>query len=224
MKRLISIAKISFLIVFMNTGFNAYAQKTSEPDLKKLFESGKIKAFNRVVTIISSEKNKSIIHLDDKPDAGVAWISDLQFSEGTIEFDTKGKNVLQRSFVGVAFHALNDSTYDAVYFRPFNFRSPEEERRNHSVQYISLPGYDWPKLRKEKPNQYEKPINPAPEPEEWIHVRLTVQNQEVKVFVNKDQQPSLVIKQLSDRKNGKIGFWAGSGSDGDFANLKIQVK
>ncbi len=57
------------------------------------------------------------------PDAGIAWINDIRFSDGIIEFDVKGKNVLQQSFVGFAFHGSNDSTYDAVYFRPFNFKS-----------------------------------------------------------------------------------------------------
>ncbi len=66
--------------------------------------------------------NDSTIHLNEAPGAGIAWIKNKQFASGTIEFDVKGKNVLQQSFVGIAFHGVNDSTYDAIYFRPFNFQ------------------------------------------------------------------------------------------------------
>ncbi len=67
----------------------------------------------------------------------------------------------------------------------------ETERRNHSVQYISLPKFDWPVLRKEHQNQYEKPIDPSPEPEEWLHVKIAIDGADVKVFVNNNTQPSL---------------------------------
>ncbi len=33
----------------------------------------------------------------------------------------RGKNVFQKSFIGIAFHGQDDKTYDAVYCRPFNF-------------------------------------------------------------------------------------------------------
>ncbi|WP_221394042.1 hypothetical protein [Dyadobacter sp. NIV53] len=197
------------------TGF---AQKV-EVDLSKLVIDKTVKAYNREVSIISSGSKGSYIHLNEKEGAGIAWLEGIQFTDGTIEFDVKGKNILQKSFVGIAFRGSNDSTYDAVYFRPFNFKSPEEERRNHSVQYISLPKYDWPKLRAEFPNKYEQPINPAPEPEEWIHCRLVVKNEEVSVFVNNNSNPSLTVKALSSQKGNKVGFWVGNGSEGDFAKF-----
>lgn len=221
MKKSLFAKKIFVLAVFVHAGLVSYAQKTIEPDLSELFKSEKIKAFNRTASLVASGDGKTVIHLNEKDDSGIAWLSDFQFSEGTIEFDVKGRNVPQRSFVGIAFHGTSNGTYDAVYFRPFNFRSPEIERKNHSVQYISLPENDWPKLRKDHHNEYEKPVNPAPEPEEWIHARITVQDQEVKVYVNNNEEPSLVVKQLSNQQKGQLGFWVGAGSDGDFRNLKI---
>ena len=200
------------------TGF---AQKV-DVDLSKLVIDKTVKAYNRDVSIVSSGPKGSYIHLNEKDGAGIAWLEGVQFTDGTIEFDVKGKNVLQKSFVGIAFHGSNDSTYDAIYFRPFNFKSTEEERRNHSVQYISLPKYDWPKLRSEFPNKYEQPINPSPEPEEWIHCRLVVKNDEVSVFVNNNFNPSLTVKALSAQKGNKVGFWVGNGSEGDFAKLNIK--
>lgn len=196
----------------------SFAQKV-DVDLSKLVVGKTVKVYNREVNIVSSGSTGSYIHLNEREGAGIAWLEGVQFTDGVIEFDVKGRNVLQKSFVGIAFHGSNDSTYDAIYFRPFNFKSSEEERRNHSVQYISLPKYDWPKLRSEFPNKYEQPINPSPEPEEWIHCRVVVKNEEVRVFVNNNSGPSLVVKALSAQKGNKIGFWVGNGSDGDFAKF-----
>jgi hypothetical protein len=216
--------KSIFVIIFVVSALVCKAQNVIEPDISALLKMHKIVAVNRSVTEISMGEKKKVLHFDAKPSTGIAWINDISFSDGIIEFDVKGKNVLQKSFVGFAFHGSNDSTYDAIYFRPFNFRSNDTERRNHSVQYISLPKFDWPVLRKEHPNEYEKPINPAPEPEGWLHAKIVVDGQDVKVFVNNSAQPSLIVKKLGNSNNGKIGFWVGYESDGDFSNLKITQK
>ena len=94
----------------------------------------------------------------------VVWLDGFEFTDGTIEFDAKGKSEPpQGSFIGVAFRVVDDITYDAVYFRPFNFRATDAERKSHAVQYISSPQWPWEKLRAEKTGQYEKPIEPAPD-------------------------------------------------------------
>jgi len=220
MKNPLLVKQIAILILFI-TGFRVQAQTIFEPDLARIFKSGSLKTFNRTATLVVLGDKKNVIHLDEKPDAGVAWLSEIEFSDGTIEFDLKGRNVPQKSFVGIAFHGVDDKTYDGIYFRPFNFKAEEIERKNHSVQYISLPANDWPKLRKEHPNAYEKPVNPVPEPDEWFHAKIMIEGKEVRVFVNDSKEPSLVIQQLSSQKTGKIGFWVGSESSGDFANFKI---
>ncbi|HEY9260083.1 family 16 glycoside hydrolase [Chitinophaga sp.] len=165
-------------------------------------------------------KDSSGIHLNEGPGAGIAWMTNKEFADGTIEFDVKGKNKLQQSFVGIAFHGLNDSTYDAVYFRPFNFQVPEAGRRGHSVQYISLPAYDWSLLRQEHPGKYENEIDPATDPNKWFHVKIIVSSPEVSVYVN--GQRCLIVSQLSTQKKGMIGYWVGNGSSGDWKNLEIK--
>lgn len=60
-----------------------------------------------------------------------------------------------KSFVGIAFHRRDDSTYDAVYLRPFNFRATDPTRHMHAVQFISVPDYDWPRLRQDSPEEFE---------------------------------------------------------------------
>src|SRR5262245_54799541 len=52
---------------------------------------------------------------------GVIWLDGVNFSEGTIECDILGKSAPRGSnFPGVVFHGVDDSTFDFVYFRPFN--------------------------------------------------------------------------------------------------------
>ncbi len=151
----------------------------------------------------------------------MAYLQGIEFSNGTIEFDVRGKDVQQQSFVGVAFHGVDGTTYDAIYFRPFNFKTEDPARRKRAVQYISHPTYTWQKLRAEHPGEYEQPVSPVPDPNAWFHVRVIVAAPKVSVFVDKAKEPSLVVNQLSDRHKGRVGLWVGNNSGGDFANLKI---
>jgi len=178
------------------------------------------KVFNRRLAKVAHASGDAL-YLDDSEGDGVAWWPEKVLSNGTIDFEVKGRDVLQKSFVGVAFHGVDEQTYDAVYFRPFDFHSNDEARRAHAVQYISLPGSDWNKLRTDHPGQYEKPIESAPEPNDWFHVRIVLSYPKVIVYVNNAQRPCLEINQLTDRRSGWVGFWVGNGSDGSFANLKL---
>ncbi len=200
-------------------GLSSFAQKqTIKPDLSNVSH---LRAVNREILVSANDPAKVVVHLDGKPNNGVAWINNVTFEKGVIEFDAKGKNILQQSFVGIAFHGLNDSTFDAVYFRPFNFQSPDPARKSHSVQYISLPQYDWSVLRQKYPGKYENALLNAIDPESWIHAKVVVGAGNITVYVNDDKTPSLIVKPLTDRRTGKIGFWVGNNSDGDFSNLEI---
>ena len=114
---------------------------------------------------------------------------------------------------------MDAKTHDAVYFRPFNFRAADPERKSHAVQYVSEPQWPWQKLRQEKPGQFEKPIEPAPDGDAWFHAKVVVEKRQVKVFVNGATEPSLVVNELSDRPGGSVGLWCNG--YGVIANLKI---
>jgi hypothetical protein len=195
-------------------------KKTIELDLVSLAERKGFKVFNRS---LSSFKDgaKNGVRLNASPGDGVAYLEGVEFSNGSIELDIKGKDVQQQSFVGVAFHGLDEKTYDAIYFRPFNFKTEDRARRLRAVQYIAHPTYTWQKLRAEQPGKYEQPISPVPDPNDWFHVRVVVASPKVSVFVNDAKESSLVIDQLSDRKKGLVGLWVGNNSEGDFSKFKI---
>src|SRR5215831_4401509 len=75
------------------------------------------------------------VRLDAREGEGLAWWPDATFGDCTIEVDLRGKDVLQQSFLGIAFHGVDDKTFDDVYFRPFNFKAADPARKSHAVQY-----------------------------------------------------------------------------------------
>ena len=175
---------------------------------------------NRHFSINAAEQS---IHLDEADNPGLAWIKGVEFTEGTIEFDEKGRDVQQRSFVGFAFHGTDDSSYEAIYFRPFNFRSTDPVRTAHAVQYIALPQYDWSRLRTQFPGKYENAVSPVPDPNDWFHVKIVVMGEKIIVFVNGNTIPSLTVTPLVHRSGKQLGFWVGNGAPGDWRNLRIRA-
>lgn len=154
---------------------------------------------------------------------GLALPHGVAFATGAIEIDLKGRNIRQRSFLGVAFNVVDERTFEAVYFRPFNFRA-EAPFRGRAVQYIAWPGNTWEHLRQTQPGRFEQPLDPPPDPDGWFHARIEVAAAQVRVFVNHAKQPSLVVPRLA--ANGttverRAGLFVDS-ADGFYANLRIE--
>ncbi|GAB3557483.1 hypothetical protein [Spirosoma fluminis] len=189
------------------------------PDLTLLANNPKA-AVNRTATALTEGSRKGI-RINERSGEGVVWIPDAQLANGTLEFDVRGKDVLQQSFVGIAFHGQDDKTYEAIYFRPFNFRSTDPIRRVHAVQYIAHPTYTWQKLRTDFPDKYEAALTSPPDPNGWFHVRVEIKSPNMRVYVNQNTTPALVIERLVQTGSGQLGLWVGNGSGGDFANLTI---
>ena len=155
-------------------------------------------------------------------DDWVVVLPGIEFTDGVIEFDALGQSdPPQSNFLGFSFRYVDETTHDAVYFRPFNFRADEVDRKAHAVQYISHPKHHWFDLRKDKEGQYEKPIISAPDGDAWFHARIVIERPKLSVYINAANEPSLVVEELSDRMGGGIGLWVGPGQGGYFANLTI---
>ena len=160
------------------------------------------------------------VRLAAAPGNGVAWIEGSDFKGGTIEVDVRGLE--GQSSVGVAFHRKNDDSYEAVYLRPFNFRAADAAERQHAVQYISLPNYDWPRLRADFPEQFENPVDSSVDPAGWVKLRVAVDPFKLQIFVGSATQPTLEVRKLGELDGGQVGLWVGNDSGGDFANLVIK--
>jgi hypothetical protein len=176
---------------------------------------------NRTHAVVQ-ESGRSVIRLDAKPGDGFAVVKGAAFTEGTIELDVRGEDVQQQSFVGLAWAVQNDSTYEAVYLRPFNFRTPDTARAKRAVQYVSQPTWPWPRLRTESPGKYEQPVRPVPDPTGWVHLRLVITRTQVSAYANGGEEPDLVVTRLGDVKPGPVALWVGNNSRGDFATLTVK--
>src|SRR2546422_9800046 len=121
-------------------------EKTIEPDLAKLADGKGLNVFNRSVSSLNDGAKRGV-RLSESSGEGVAYLQGMEFANGTIEFDVRGKDVQQQSFVGVAFHGVDGTTYDAIYFRPLDRKST---RLNSSHGYISYAVFC---LKKKKTNQ-----------------------------------------------------------------------
>lgn len=208
-------------VLVLHSGAAPQGGATQTIDLAAQLKAGKLRAVNREVTPSASADKPGAVHLSEKDGNGVAWVEGTDFALGTIELDIKGRDVMQRSFVGVAFHRKADDAYDCVYLRPFNFRSTDPVRKPHAVQYIALPDYDWPRLRKEFPEEFENPVDQSIEPTGWTPVKVVVKEKAIDIFVGNVKAPALEVRRLGANDRGAVGVWAGNGSDGDYANLRI---
>lgn len=151
----------------------------------------------------------------------------VAFANGTIEVDLAGEPGPgaaggARGFVGVAFRLQPDrKTYDCFYLRPTNGRADDQERRNHSAQYVSHPEFTWFKLREETPSRYESYVDIGPA--EWIHVKIDVAGDKARLYVNNHAQPALIVNDVKTGASGSggVALWFEGSTIAHFANLKI---
>jgi len=197
-----------------------FSSEQASYDLSKVASGQGWTVVNRGASTLEDGGRKGV-RFDERPGQGIAWLTGVVFGEGEIEIDLRGKEVEQRSFLGVVFHGQDDNTFEAIYFRPFNFRGSDPVKAGHSVQYVSHPDFTWQKLRAEKPEQYENPVKPLPDPNGWFHARIVLTAAKVSVFVDGASDPCLEVDKLGKLGPGKVGLFVGNNSGGDFSGLKL---
>src|SRR5216683_4876666 len=160
---------------------------------------------------------------------GLVWIEDLNFSNGVIEAEiagalAPGAGGEARGFVGIAFRVQEDlQTYDAFYLRPTNGRAGDQERRNHSAQYISHPEWPWDRLRKEAPSKYESYVDLVSG--EWTKIRIEVDGQRARLYVHGTEQPTLIVNDVKSGldASGRVALWLEPGTVAHFRNLTVDL-
>lgn len=157
----------------------------------------------------------------------LAMVEGLEFSNGTIEVELAGEPASgatggARGFVGVAFRVQPDRrTYDCFYLRPTNGRAEDQERRNHTAQYISHPDHTWSALREKFPSRYESYVDIVPAA--WIRVKIVVEGNKARLYVNGAEQPTLIVNDVKTGAAGKggVALWLEGSTVAHFRNLKI---
>ena len=196
---------------------SSFAQQ--KVDLAAALQEQQIEVVNRTLSVYKNQSGA--VEMNAAQGDGLAILTEFEFEKGTIEVELKGENSPGRSFIGIAFNIEDGETFEAVYFRPFNFVADEQIRKDHMVQYICHPDYTWSKLREERTGEFENEISAPPNPNDWFNVIIEISDNEVSVLVDMIALPVLEIDRLSETKSKKIGLWTGNGSSGRFRNLVI---
>jgi len=159
-----------------------------------------------------------------------AFVPGFDFHNGTIEVEVAGSPMPDappgaRGFAGVVFRVqTTDGSFacEGIYLRPTNGRADDQVRRNHSTQYFAYPGYDFARLRREAPAQYESYVDLIPG--EWTAMRIEVQGTTAKLFVGEAPQPALIVNDLKrgTDAHGSVGLYVDNGTDGHFRKLRVR--
>ena len=160
----------------------------------------------------------------------LAVIEGTDFTNGVIEAEIAGAPApgapeASRGFVGIAFRVQPDlKTYDAFYLRPTNGRADDQVRRNHSAQYISHPDWTWPRLRKESPERYESYVDL--EAGKWTRIRIEVDGDHARLYVNGQSQPTLVVNDLKTGAQGRgsIALWTHDTTVAHFRAVRVTAR
>jgi hypothetical protein len=204
---------------------NSYSQKIK-------LDTGRLQAVKVYMSIekrmgseaIRAVKDSTVKEFDEST---FVKIKGVDFKNGIIEVKVlsrllKNAPEFARGFIGVAFR-VNDSNsrFECIYLRPVNARVDDQVRRNHSIQYFSYPDYKFDRFRKEAPEKYESYADM--EMNKWITMRIEIKDAQAKLFIDKNQQPSLIVNDLKHGANasGAIALWVETGTEGYFKDLKI---
>lgn len=156
---------------------------------------------------------------------GIAILKDVGFQDGEFEVEVAGEPgpgaaAAARGFVGMAFRVIDGSTYESFYLRPTNGRANDQVRRNHSVQYESLPDFPWSRMRKEFPEKYETYADL--QPATWTHYRVVARGASLELYVNRAEQPTMIVTDARSTKKGKLALWIGPGTLAHFTGLEVK--
>jgi hypothetical protein len=136
----------------------------------------------------------------------------LNLPDGIIEADMawppdKG------GYIGLAFRIKDPHHYDCVYFRP------ESSGTINAIQYMpeKMADFDWWHYEADKYQAVATlPLH------DWFHIKLVVKGNTLTVFVNNQDKPSMVYKDLDGTlKSGSVGYWFGNSAAGAFRNLTV---
>ena len=161
-------------------------------------------------------------------EATFARLVGSRFQNGIIEVKVLSKLLenapdFARGFIGVAFRIDESNTkFECIYIRPANGRVEDQVRRNHSTQYFSYPDFKFDRLRAESPEKYESYADMGLN--EWISIKIEVQGEKAKLYLNDGQQPVLIVNDLKHGANasGGIGLWVEVGTEGFFMDLNVE--
>jgi hypothetical protein len=202
------------LLLFLLMPWLSFAQKTNKP------QPGTAAATKTIAVPMKAEnwtfKENTVQFLEYKsrpslkilPESGPVVLKNLDFTDGTIEFDHEPINP---RFSSVYFHWQDDKENECFYFRNGRAGNPTAV---DAVQYAPfLNGVNlWDVM-----GQYQSPASFGKQ--SWNHVKLVISGKQMRVYVNSDRKPTLEIPRLEgNATHGTIAF----DGEGIISNLLIK--
>lgn len=165
--------------------------------------------FNAKNAVVENFQGQQSLRLE----SGIAYLKDLDFQNGIIEFDIYLQEI--RSFSGVIFRVENEENYEELYLRSHLSGKPDAmqytpvDNGNSAWQLYHDQGSpastdlnDW---TMEQLGGFNTPyVFPF---EQWLHVKLLVAGTEAELYLNHEKEPILHINELKRGKvTGSIGL------------------
>ena len=121
--------------------------------------------------------------------------TELELANGTVEFAVRFND--NSRFGGIAFRSTEEGGYQTIYLRP----RPNGEWDALQYQVIFPGGSTW-QLYSEFNARAVVPIN------EWIPVRLELDGARIEMYLNGEDEPTLVVPRARGLNDGGgLGFW-----------------
>ncbi|MGC2107981.1 MAG: hypothetical protein WA655_00600, partial [Candidatus Korobacteraceae bacterium] len=227
MKRLWAVSIVTYFVVIAVitvTRSSKCTAATNTPAMNVRLDSVNEMEVIEGTARMETYRGRRAVHLSQLPnhtedDSPLAILGGSDFKDGTIEVEVAGSpkpgtDPGNRGFIGLAFRVRDHgSKAEYFYLRPTNGRSDDQLRRNHSVQYESLPDFPWYRLRKENPGVYESYVDL--QPGVWTKMKVVVSGAKAQIYVNDAEQPCLIVNDLKlGESRGQIALWAYGGTDG----------
>ncbi|MCP4548119.1 MAG: hypothetical protein GY835_16770 [bacterium] len=152
-------------------------------------------------------------HLGRKCLIGSAYMPNINFENGIIEFDIAVTGA--RSYPGISIRGTSQLDYEHFYIRPHLHNLPD------GLQYTSNFGgaSGWQLYNGAG---YSATI-PIPH-DEWIHIRLEILGKRARIFYGEGDTPDLVINDLKhDVRQGPIGILSNRNMAACFSNFRVTV-
>lgn len=148
---------------------------------------------------------------------GIAYLKDLDFKDGTIEFDVFVQN--QRSFFGAIFRIQDEKNYEEFYLRSHMSGKPDAMQYTPVYNGVSAwqlyhdqgaPGsFDLNDWKMTPQGGYNTPY--VFSFGQWMHVKLLIAETVAEVYLNNEKEPTLRIRELKrGLKTGSIGIQGGA--------------
>jgi hypothetical protein len=147
---------------------------------------------------------------------GTAFLKDVAFRDGVIEFDVAASTDRARSYPGVLFRVGPGQSWERVYIRPHR-----QLLYGDVLQYVaSFNGVDsWQFY-----NGYGATASAAIPVKEWLPVKIEVAGEQARVFLGGSARPALVIPRLKHgRSEGTVGVMGPADGTAYFSNIRVRT-